>query len=80
MNCSGARHKYNVQELRKACPELRLPEKSGGERSFGLACYLDKTAGAGEGSLTGRGDTGIGGGATVGTGAGLVISWVICCI
>ena len=63
-----------MQELRKARLELRLPEKSGGERSFGLACCLDKAARAGEGGLTRGGDTGIGGRATVGAKAGLVIS------
>jgi len=80
VNCSGAKCKYSVQELRKACSELCSPEKSGGERSFGLAHCLDEAAGAGEGGLTGGGDTGIRGGAMVGVGAGLVISWVICCI
>ena len=62
VNCSRARRKYSVQELRKACPELRSPEKSGGEGSFGLIRCLDGVAGTGEGGLTG-------GGATVGTGA-----------
>jgi len=79
VNCSGARHKYRVQELRKAHPELCSPEKSGGEGNFGLACCLDEAARAGEGGVTGGGDTGIGGGATVDAGAELVISWVICC-
>jgi len=60
--------------LRKAHLELRSPEKSGGEESFGLARCLDGAAGAGEGGVTGGGDMGIGGGATVGAGAGLVIS------
>jgi len=69
VNCSGARHKYSVQELRKARPELRSPEKSGGERSFGLVRCLDGAAGTGEGGLTGGGDGGIGDGATVRTGA-----------
>jgi len=63
VNCSGARRKYRVQELRKARPELRSPEKSGGEGSFGLARCLDEAAGAGEGGVTGGGDTGIGSGA-----------------
>jgi len=72
VNCSGARHKYSMQELRKACLELRSLEKSGGERSFGLACCLDKAVRAGEGNLTRGGNAGIGGGATVGAGAGLV--------
>jgi len=79
VNCSGARHKYRVQELRKAHPELRSPEKSEGEGSFGLACCLDKVAGAEEGGVTGGGDTDIGGRATNDAGVELVISWVICC-
>ena len=57
-----------MQELRKARPELRSPEKSGGEGSFGLICCLDGAAGTREGGLTGDGDEGIGGRATVGTG------------
>ena len=69
MNCSGAKCKYSVQELRKAYLELHLPEKSGGEGSFGLVRCLDRAAGTGEGGLTGGGDGGIGGGATVGMGA-----------
>jgi len=69
VNCSGARHKYSVQELRKARPELRSPEKSGGEGSFGLVRCLDRAVGTGERGLTGGGDGGIGGGATVGMGA-----------
>jgi len=52
-----------VQELRKAHPELRSPEKSGGEGSFSLACCLDEAARAGEGGVTRGGDTDIGGGA-----------------
>jgi len=79
VNCSRARRKYSVQELRKARPELRSPEKSRGEGSFGRAHCLDRAAGAGEGGLTGGGDAGIRGGVTVDTGAKLVISWVICC-
>jgi len=79
VNYSGTRRKYRVQELRKARPELRSPEKSGEEGSFGLARCLDKAARAGEGGVTGGGDTGIGGGATVDAGAELVISWVTCC-
>jgi len=31
LNCSKARHRYNVQELKKARPELCSLEKSGGE-------------------------------------------------
>jgi len=68
-----------MQELRKAYLELHLPEKSGGEGSFGLARCLDEVARAGEEGLTREGDADIGGGATVGTGVELVISWVICC-
>jgi len=80
VNCSGARHKYSMQELRKARLELYSPEKSGGEGSFGLAHCLDEAARAEERGLTRGGDAGIGGEAIVGAGAGLVISWVICCI
>jgi len=69
VNCSRAKRKYSVQELRKARPELRLLEKSGGEGSFGLVCCLDGADGTGEGGLTGGGDVGIEGGATVGAGA-----------
>jgi len=63
-----------MQELRKARPELRLLEKSGGEGSFGLVRCLDGAAGTGEGELTGGGDGGIGGGATVGTGSSYELS------
>jgi len=87
VNCSRTRHKYSVQELRKACPKLCSPEKSGGEESFGLAHCLDKATGVREGGLTRGGDAGIKGGdvgikggAMVSAEAGLVISWVICCI
>ena len=80
VNCSRAKRKYSMQELRKACLELHLLEKSGGEGSFGLACCLDKVAGVEKGGLTRGGNVGIGGRATVGIGAELVISWVICCI
>jgi len=58
-----------MQELRKTRLELRSPEKSGGEGSFGLICCLDGTAGTGKGGLTEGGDGGIRGGATVGAGA-----------
>jgi len=58
-----------MQELRKACPELRSPEKSRGKGSFGLVCCLDGIDGTGEGGLTGDGDVGMGGRATVGAGA-----------
>jgi len=78
VNRSRARYKYSVQELRKACLELHLPEKSGGEGSFGLARCLDEAARAGEGGITRGGEIGIGGGATVDAGVELVISWVIC--
>jgi len=63
-----------MQKLRKAHLELRSPEKSGGERSFGLARCLDRAAGVGEGGVTRGGDMGIRGGATVRAGAGPVIS------
>ena len=69
VNCSGARRKYSVQELRKAHPELHSPEKSGGEGSFGLVYYLDRTDGTEEGGLAGGRDIGMGDGATVGAGA-----------
>ena len=72
VNCSGAKHKYSVQELRKVHPELHSPEKSGGEGSFGLIHCLDRADRTGEGGLTGNGDGGIGGRATVG--AGVVMS------
>jgi len=69
VNCSGAKCKYSVQELRKAHPELRSLEKSEGEGSFGLVCCLNGTDGTREEELTGGGDGGIGGGVTVGVGA-----------
>jgi len=69
LNCSGARCRYNVQELKKARLELHSLEKSGGEGSFGLVHCLDGVDGTGEGELTGGGDVGIGGGATVRAGA-----------
>jgi len=68
VNCSGTKRKYSMQELRKAHPELRLLEKSGGEGSFGLVRCLDGADRTGEGGLTGGRDRGIGGGATVGVG------------
>jgi len=55
--------------LKKARLELRSPEKSGGEESFGLVRCLDGAVGTGKGGLTGGGDVGIGGEATVGAGA-----------
>ena len=69
VNCSGAKRKYSVQELRKACLELHSPEKSGGEGSFGLICCLDGADGTGEGGLIGGRDVGIRGRATIGAGA-----------
>jgi len=66
LNCSRARHRYNVQELKKAQLELHSLEKSGGEGSFGLVYCLDGVDRTGEGGLTGGRDMGIRGGATVG--------------
>jgi len=66
LKCSGARHRYNIQGLKKAQPELRSPEKSGGERSFGLVHCLDGADRTEEGGLTGGGDMGIEDRATVG--------------
>ena len=66
LNCSGVRRRYNVQELKKAQPELCLPEKSGGEGSFGLICCLDGADRTREEGLTRGRDVGIRGGATVG--------------
>jgi len=74
LNCSGARHRYNTQEFKKARPEVRSPEKLGREGSFGLVCYLVGADGTGDGGLTERGDIVTGGGATVGAGAEPVIS------
>ena len=74
LNCSGARRRYNVQEFKKARPEVHSPEKSGGEGSFGLIRCLVGADGTGEGGSTGGGDVITGGGATVGAGAGPVIS------
>jgi len=74
LNCSGARHRYNVQEFKKARPEVHSLEKSGREGSFGLVCCLVGADGTREGGLTGGGDVVNGGGATVGAGAGAVIS------
>jgi len=69
VNCSRAKRKYSMQELRKARLELRSLEKSGGEESFGLVHCLDGVDGTREGKLTGGRDVGMGGGATVGAGA-----------
>jgi len=68
LNYSRARHRYNIQELKKARPELLSLEKSGGEESFGLVCCLDGY-GTDKRELTEGRDMGIGGGATVGAGA-----------
>jgi len=73
LNCSGARRRYNVQEFKKARPEVRSQEKSGREGSFGLVRCLVGVDGTGKRELTGGGDV-TGGGATVGAGAGPVIS------
>jgi len=64
----------SIQELRKARLELCSLEKSREEGSFGLAHCLDEAARTGEEGLTRGGDVGIRGRATVGAGAGLVIS------
>jgi len=52
-----------MQEFKKAQPEVRSPEKSGGEESFGLVRCLVGVDRTGEGRLTGGGDvvTGSGG-------------------
>ena len=80
LNCSGARRRYNIQEFKKARPEVCSLEKSGREGSFGLIRCLVGADGTREGELTGGGDVVNRGGATVGAGAGTVISWVSCCI
>jgi len=74
LNCSRARHRYNVQEFKKARLEVRSPEKSGGEGSFGLVRCLVGADGTGEGGLIGEGNVVTRGGATIGAGAGPVIS------
>jgi len=74
LNCFGARRRYNMQEFKKARLEVHSLEKSGGEGSFGLICCLVRADGTGEGGLTGGGDVVTRGGATVGAGAGPVIS------
>jgi len=63
-----------MQEFKKARPEVCSPEKSGREGSFGLVHCLVEADGTGEGELTGEGDVVTRGGATVGAGAGPVIS------
>ena len=72
----GARYRYNMQKLRKARPELRLPEKSGRERSFGLAHCLDRASETGGKELIGGEGTDTRGRAIVRVGAELVMSWV----
>ena len=74
LNCFRARHRYNIQEFKKARPEVRSLEKSDGEGSFGLVRCLVGADGTGEGGLTGGGDVVTGGRATVGAGAGPAIS------
>ena len=71
---SGARRRYNIQEFKKARPEVHSPEKSGGEGSFGLVCCLVGADRTEKGGLTGGGDVVNGGEATVGAGAEAVIS------
>ena len=56
LNCSGARCRYNVQEFKKARPEVRSLEKLGREGSFGLICCLVGADRTGDGGLTGGGD------------------------
>jgi len=63
-----------MQEFKKARLEVRSLEKSGGEGSFGLVRCLVRADGTREGGLTGGGDVVTRGGATVGAGAGPVIS------
>ena len=74
LNYSGARCKYSIQELKKARLELCLLEKSGRERSFGLAHCLDGATRTERGKLTGRGGVDTGGEKTVGAGGGPVMS------
>jgi len=74
LNCSGARYKYSVQELKKTQPELCLPEKSGREGSFSLARCLGRAARIGEKGLIGEEkDMGIRGRAMVRVGVGVVL-------
>jgi len=74
LNCSGARRKYNVQELRKARLELHSLKKSGGEGSFDLIHCLDGVAGVREGEIAEGGDIGIRGRTTARAGVGPVMS------
>jgi len=50
LNCSGARCRYNVQELKKAQPELLSLKKSGEEESFSLIYCLDRADGTCKGT------------------------------
>ena len=79
LNYSRARHKYSMQELRKAQPKLCSLEKSGGDGSFGLTCCLDGAFRTRGGGLTGEEGADARGGAMVRVGVGLVMSWVSCC-
>jgi len=54
LNCSGARHRYNIQELKKARPEFCSPEKPEGEGNFGLIRCLDRMAEPGKEGQEGR--------------------------
>jgi len=74
LNCSRARCRYNVQEFKKARPEVRSLEKSGGEGSFGLIHCLVRADRTGEGGLTRGGDVVTGGRAIVGARTEPVIS------
>jgi len=68
-----------MQELRKAQPELCSLEKSGGEKSFGLAYCLDRASKTRGEGLTGEEGAGARGRAMVRAEAGLVMSWMSCC-
>jgi len=61
LNCSGARCRYNILELKKARLVFHSLEKSEREGSFGLIYCLARTDGTREGGLTRGGDVGIGG-------------------
>jgi len=55
-------------------------QRAGVEEGSSRTLFAGEVWGRGERGLTRGGDMGIGGRAMVGAGAGLVISWVICCI
>jgi len=55
-------------------------QHAGVEEGSSRTLFAREVWGREEGGLTREGDTGIGGRVTVGAGAGLVTSWVICCI